>query len=54
LFGIIVSAALLGLGAPFWFSLLKNLTTLRPALAQAIDDNPKRPTSTELAATQES
>jgi hypothetical protein len=33
---------LLALGAPFWFNLLKNLTSLRPALATLIE---KRPTS---------
>ena len=33
LFGILVMTALLSLGAPFWFSLLKSLTSLRPILA---------------------
>ena len=42
LFGILATAALLSLGAPFWFNLLKNLTSLRPALANLIE---KRPTS---------
>jgi hypothetical protein len=42
LFGILATAALLSLGAPFWFNLLKNLTSLRPALATLIE---KRPTS---------
>ena len=37
LFGIIASAALLSLGAPFWFNLLKSMANLRPALANAID-----------------
>jgi hypothetical protein len=40
--GILVTAGLLALGAPFWFNLLKNLTSLRPALATLIE---KRPTS---------
>ncbi len=37
LFGILTSAALLSLGAPFWFNLLKSMANLRPALANAID-----------------
>jgi hypothetical protein len=43
LFGIVASAALLSLGAPFWFNLLKSLTNLRPALATEIekDENAK-------------
>jgi hypothetical protein len=40
--GILATAGLLALGAPFWFNLLKNLTNLRPALANLIE---KRPTS---------
>lgn len=32
--GIVVSAALLSLGAPFWFNTLKNLSNLRPVLAK--------------------
>ena len=31
--GILASAALLSLGAPFWFNTLKKLTNLRPVLA---------------------
>jgi hypothetical protein len=42
LVGIFATAGLLSLGAPFWFNLLKNLTSLRPALATLIE---KRPTS---------
>lgn len=42
LLGILATAGLLSLGAPFWFNLLKNLTSLRPALATLIE---KRPTS---------
>lgn len=42
LLGILATAGLLALGAPFWFNLLKNLTSLRPALATLIE---KRPTS---------
>lgn len=33
--GVIVSWALLSLGAPFWYDLLKNLLKLRPAPAIA-------------------
>ena len=33
LFGVLLSGALLSLGAPFWFSCLKSLTNLRPILA---------------------
>lgn len=34
--GIALFAALLTLGAPYWYNLLKNITSLRPALAQVI------------------
>src|SRR5262245_3918993 len=37
LLGILATAGLLSLGAPFWFNLLKNLTSLRPALATLIE-----------------
>jgi hypothetical protein len=40
--GVLMTAGLLTLGAPFWFNLLKNLTSLRPALAALIE---KRPSS---------
>jgi hypothetical protein len=42
LFGLVLTAGLLTLGAPFWFNLLKNLMSLRPALATLVE---KRPTS---------
>jgi hypothetical protein len=42
LFGILISAALLSLGAPFWFNMLKSLTNLRPKLADEIDKDPKQ------------
>jgi hypothetical protein len=42
LFGLALSAGLLTLGAPFWFNLLKNVMSLRPALASLVE---KRPTS---------
>lgn len=40
--GIALCAALLSLGAPYWYNLLKNLTSLRPALAQVIGQEEKR------------
>jgi hypothetical protein len=40
LFGILVSAALLSLGAPFWYNTLKSLTNLRPTLANAVQKKP--------------
>jgi hypothetical protein len=33
LWGILASALLLSLGAPFWFNMLKTLSNLRPVLA---------------------
>jgi hypothetical protein len=42
LFGLALSAGLLTLGAPVWFNLLKNLMSLRPAVASLVE---KRPTS---------
>ena len=36
LVGIALFAALLTLGAPYWYNLLKNLTSLRPALTQLL------------------
>jgi hypothetical protein len=47
LLGILASAALLSLGAPFWFNLLKSLTNLRPMLAQQIEKNPTSAGSTQ-------
>ncbi|MFN2541587.1 MAG: hypothetical protein ABR514_05385 [Chthoniobacterales bacterium] len=40
--GLVLTAGLLTLGAPFWFNLLKNLMSLRPAVATLVE---KRPTS---------
>lgn len=46
LFGILFTAALLTLGAPFWFNTLKSLTNLRSALANELDpQNPNKPKS---------
>jgi hypothetical protein len=42
LLGILISAALLSLGAPFWFNMLKSLTNLRPTLADKVEKNPKQ------------
>ncbi|MBE2284431.1 MAG: hypothetical protein IAE77_13320 [Prosthecobacter sp.] len=39
--GMLIFAALLSLGAPFWFNLLKNLSDLRPALAKLLDPETK-------------
>jgi hypothetical protein len=36
--GALVTAALLSLGAPFWFNMLKQLTNLRPILANKQDE----------------
>jgi hypothetical protein len=35
--GVLLTAALLSLGAPFWFNMLKQLTNLRPILANSQD-----------------
>jgi hypothetical protein len=43
--GIALCAALLTLGAPYWYNLLKNLTSLRPALAQLVGQEEKRATA---------
>ena len=40
-FGIAVTMGLLTLGAPFWFNLLKNLMSLRPAIATLIERRPQ-------------
>ncbi|MGH9424865.1 MAG: hypothetical protein ACRD2L_00940, partial [Terriglobia bacterium] len=39
--GMIITAALLTLGAPFWFNLLKNLMNLRPAVATLVARRPQ-------------
>jgi len=38
--GVLASAALLSLGAPYWFNLLKDVTNLRSSLASQIEKNP--------------
>ncbi|HEY0791332.1 MAG TPA: hypothetical protein VGD78_09750 [Chthoniobacterales bacterium] len=42
LLGMLSGAALLSLGAPFWFNALKGLASLRPLLAQQIDKEADR------------
>ncbi len=37
--GVLFTAAMLSLGAPFWFNMLKQLTGLRPILANKQDDS---------------
>ena len=39
--GVLLTAALLALGAPFWYNALKNLTNLRPMVAQRQDEQKK-------------
>ena len=39
--GMLITAGLLTLGAPFWFNLLKNLMNLRPAVATLIERRPQ-------------
>jgi hypothetical protein len=39
--GVLATAALLSLGAPFWFNLLKSLTNLRPLVATKQDPGAK-------------
>ncbi len=41
LVGTLITAGLLTLGAPFWFNLLKNLMSLRPAVASIIERRPQ-------------
>lgn len=41
LLGILLTAALLSLGAPFWFNTLKSLTNLRPMVATKQDEQKK-------------
>jgi hypothetical protein len=43
LFGIILSACLLSLGAPFWFNVLKSLASLRTSLANEVDKDAQKP-----------
>jgi len=36
--GMLITAALLSLGAPFWYNVLKNVTSLRPAIAKVVGE----------------
>ncbi len=40
-FGVLIMAAFLSLGAPFWFKALKTLSGLRPILANKVDEEKK-------------
>jgi hypothetical protein len=44
--GILLSAALLSLGGPFWFNILRQMSDLRPSLADAMDAEAKNKTGT--------
>ena len=46
LFGVLASAGLLSLGAPFWFNALKTLTNLRPTIAAKEDQQAQAKAST--------
>ncbi|HSY25378.1 MAG TPA: hypothetical protein VK841_24805 [Polyangiaceae bacterium] len=46
LLGVLVSAVLLSLGAPFWFNMLRTASTLRPLLAAKADDETSPPAAT--------
>jgi hypothetical protein len=41
--GVLITGLLLGLGAPFWFNALRNLSNLRPALAGKVEQQKTRP-----------
>ncbi len=41
--GVLISALLLSLGAPFWFNTLKSLTSLRPLLAGSSSQSANKP-----------
>ena len=38
LWGMLITAGLLSLGAPYWYNILKNLTSLRPAVSKLIGE----------------
>jgi hypothetical protein len=40
--GMLFTAALLSLGAPFWFNALKKMSSLRPALARLVEEQPRQ------------
>jgi hypothetical protein len=39
---MLFTAALLSLGAPFWFNTLKKMSSLRPALARLVEEQPRQ------------
>ena len=49
LLGIVLTAALLSLGAPFWYSALKNLIRLRSLIAQKDDEQRETRQTTKVA-----
>jgi hypothetical protein len=49
LLGMGFFAALLSLGAPYWFNLLKTLTSFRPLLAQEVDKDKAKKQNKEIA-----
>ncbi len=53
LWGILASAALLSLGAPFWFNMLKTLSNLRPVLANKERQERQGEANIEIASQQE-
>ncbi len=50
--GILFTAALLSLGAPFWYNILKNLTSLRSTVAGNISNEQKEVKKLQAAATE--
>ena len=46
LWGMLITAGLLSLGAPYWYNILKNLTSLRPAVSKLIDEEKAAETKT--------
>jgi hypothetical protein len=52
IFGVLLSAALMSLGAPFWFDMLKNLLKLRPALAANEEKDREKRATTQPEGTQ--
>src|SRR5206468_10860863 len=50
LLGIILTATLLSLGAPFWYAALKNLIRLRSLIAQKDDEQRETRQKTKIAA----
>jgi hypothetical protein len=50
LWGILVSAVLLSLGAPFWFNVLRVSSTLRPVLATKVEREPEMESATNAQA----